>query len=82
MTLTITLSLGVASHVPPIVTGVQLYQAADEALLNAKHSGRNRVAVDSREQGGSIVLTAPLSSYPPSAPPPTVGSETSREPSS
>jgi diguanylate cyclase (GGDEF)-like protein len=46
VSISITLSLGVAQLRPPYVTGEQLYKAADAALYAAKQSGRNRVEID------------------------------------
>ena len=43
----VTASIGVASAHGPDETGAQLMQSADEALYEAKDSGRNRVVVAS-----------------------------------
>jgi diguanylate cyclase (GGDEF)-like protein len=43
----VTASFGVASH-PPVSTAEELIAAADAALYDAKHSGKNRVAIASR----------------------------------
>ena len=40
---TITFSAGVADSSGPFTEGAQLLKAADDALLQAKRSGRNRV---------------------------------------
>jgi two-component system cell cycle response regulator len=41
----LTVSIGVAGSVRPEITPEQLLQAADQALYEAKHAGRNRVAL-------------------------------------
>ncbi|TJZ72855.1 sensor domain-containing diguanylate cyclase [Chitiniphilus eburneus] len=41
----VTASLGVAEFAPPFATAAEVTQAADEALYQSKHAGRNRVSV-------------------------------------
>lgn len=44
-TLRVTVSIGVAKLTPDMISGEQLIQCADQALYQAKQSGRNRVAI-------------------------------------
>jgi two-component system cell cycle response regulator len=44
-TFSVTASLGVATLGPGVATGEALLQSADEALYQAKRSGRNRVVM-------------------------------------
>ncbi|GAA5786524.1 diguanylate cyclase [Chitiniphilus shinanonensis] len=46
----VTASLGVASFLPPFSSAAEVTQAADEALYQSKHNGRNRVSVYPAQQ--------------------------------
>lgn len=46
----INISIGVAAFAPDITTKDQLIARADEALLEAKNTGRNKVVVDAKNQ--------------------------------
>ena len=61
-TLHITVSIGVAELTPDIITGEQLIECADQALYQAKQSGRNRTSLYRPDSPNPFASPLPASS--------------------